>query len=59
MPGSFFPSMSSKDAPPPVEIWLNFSATPGPANFTAEALSPPPITVNAEAAPWWKKLLAR
>ena len=39
--------MSSRDAPPPVEMCLIFSATPSPATWTAAALSPPPMTVKA------------
>ena len=33
MPGSFLPSISSSDAPPPVEMCLNGSAISGPACF--------------------------
>src|SRR3954470_13512596 len=47
-PGSTFPSKNSSDAPPPVETWLTLLATP--AFLTADALSPPPITVVAPAA---------
>src|SRR5260370_15570057 len=54
MPGSFLPSMSSRDAPPPVEMCFIFLATPSPAACTAAALSPPPTTVNAgESAIAW------
>ena len=43
LPGSSLPSISSKEAPPPVEMWSILSAT---LNFsTAAAESPPPITV--------------
>src|SRR5580658_4790376 len=39
-PGSFFPSRNSSDAPPPVEMWVIFSATP--AACAAATESPPP-----------------
>ena len=42
-PGSSFPSRNSRAAPPPVEIWVSWSATP--ACFTAATESPPPTTV--------------
>src|SRR3954452_7060550 len=42
-PGSVRPSMSSSDAPPPVETWSTSSSSP---NFAIAApLSPPPTTV--------------
>jgi len=44
-PGSILPSRNSSDAPPPVDTCETLSATP--AFFTAEAESPPPITVVA------------
>src|SRR5207244_5583095 len=43
-PGSGFPSSSSSDAPPPVEIHEICSATP--ASWTARTESPPPTTVK-------------
>jgi len=43
IPGNFFPSINSSDAPPPVEIWDILSAKP--ALVTAAAESPPPIIV--------------
>src|SRR6202050_3384976 len=39
-PGSFLPSKNSRDAPPPVEMWVILSATP--AAWTAATESPPP-----------------
>ena len=39
------PSSSSRDAPPPVEMWLILSATP--AASTAATESPPPMMVVA------------
>ena len=45
IPGSFFPSKNSKEAPPPVEICVILSANP--IFFTAAAESPPPIIVFA------------
>ena len=47
MPGSFLPSRSSSDAPPPVEICEILAAMSSPASCTAAAESPPPMTVNA------------
>src|SRR5580658_11326594 len=47
-PGSFLPSRNSSDAPPPVEMWVIWSATP--AFFTAETESPPP---TMEMASWF------
>ena len=44
-PGSSLPSRNSREAPPPVEIWLILS--PNPIWFTAAAESPPPIIVVA------------
>ena len=44
-PGSFFPSKNSKDAPPPVEMWVILSATP--AAWTAATESPPPTIETA------------
>ena len=35
-PGSFLPSMSSSDAPPPVEMWLMRFATSSPASTWTE-----------------------
>src|SRR5215470_7160473 len=46
-PGSLRPSRNSRNAPPAVEIYLIFSVTP--AWVTAATVSPPPITVNADA----------
>src|SRR5262249_32179279 len=43
-PGSSFPSSSSSEAPPPVEIHEIRSATP--ASYTARTESPPPTTVK-------------
>src|ERR1700691_5410642 len=45
-PGSFLPSKNSRDAPPPVEMWVILSATP--AAWTAATESPPP---TMEVAP--------
>ena len=45
MPGRTLPSNNSKDAPPPVEMWLIFSLKP--ICVTAAALSPPPMIVVA------------
>ena len=45
IPGNFFPSKNSKDAPPPVDICVILSSKP--AFFTAAAESPPPIIVVA------------
>ena len=45
IPGSFFPSRNSSDAPPPVEMCVILSANP--AFSTAAAESPPPIIVVA------------
>lgn len=42
-PGRTLPSKSSREAPPPVEMWLIFSARP--AFSTAATESPPPIMV--------------
>src|SRR3989338_10220029 len=44
-PGSFFPSINSRLAPPPVEIWVIWFSSP--ACTTAEAESPPPMMVAA------------
>src|SRR5206468_2658721 len=44
-PGSVFPSMSSSDAPPPVDTCVILSASP--ASSTACTDSPPPTTVTA------------
>ena len=44
-PGSGLPSISSSDAPPPVERWSTRSASPNSASAAAE--SPPPTTVVA------------
>lgn len=45
MMGHTFPSRSSKEAPPPVETWLNSSSLPALA--TRVAVSPPPtMTVD-------------
>src|SRR5271170_1087391 len=51
MPGSFFPSTSSSEAPPPVEMCFILPATSPPAAWTAAALSPPPTTVKALESP--------
>ena len=45
IPGNFFPSKNSREAPPPVEICVILSSSP--AFLTAAAESPPPITVIA------------
>ena len=45
IPGNFFPSKSSKEAPPPVLTWLTLSVAF--ANLTKLAESPPPIIVVA------------
>ena len=47
-PGSFFPSSSSKDAPPPVESQSTLSSRPNLRSAATE--SPPPITVVPGAA---------
>lgn len=47
-PGRVLPSINSSEAPPPVETWDTLSATPALA--TADAESPPPITVTAPRA---------
>ena len=46
MPGSSLPSRYSRDAPPPVEMWPNWSSRK-PSWRTAAAESPPPTTVSA------------
>src|SRR5215831_752456 len=46
-PGSLRPSRNSRNAPPAVEIYPILSVTP--AWVTAATVSPPPITVNADA----------
>src|SRR5580700_9254827 len=56
-PGSFFPSRNSSEAPPPVEMWVIFSATP--AACAAATESPPPTieiapTFSAMARAIWK-----
>src|SRR6266702_2882674 len=40
-PGSFLPSRNSRLAPPPVEMWVIWSATP--AWLMADTESPPPM----------------
>ncbi len=45
MPGSSLPSRYSRDAPPPVEMWPNWSSEK-PSCLTAAAESPPPTTVS-------------
>src|SRR5262249_37273835 len=45
IPGRVLPSRNSSEAPPPVEMWLIWSATP--AWLTAATESPPPTTVIA------------
>src|SRR5215469_4566394 len=40
-PGNFLPSRNSSDAPPPVEMWVIWSATP--AWLMALTESPPPM----------------
>ena len=47
-PGSSLPSISSSEAPPPVERWVTWSASPNCASAAAE--SPPPTTVVASVA---------
>ena len=42
-PGSYLPSTSSSDAPPPVLTWLNFAAAPL-TFFSRATVSPPPAT---------------
>mmetsp|Transcript_44015 Transcript_44015/g.93633 ORF Transcript_44015/g.93633 Transcript_44015/m.93633 type:complete len:252 (+) Transcript_44015:191-946(+) len=47
-PGKFFPSNSSREAPPPVDTWVTLSSVP---YFLAQvAVSPPPITATLPAA---------
>ena len=48
MPGSSFPSKNSREAPPPVEIWVILS--PNPSVLTAAAESPPPMIVIASVS---------
>jgi hypothetical protein len=48
-PGSVRPSRSSREAPPPVEMWLMRCATP--AFSTAHTESPPPMIVMAPCNP--------
>ncbi len=48
-PGSTLPSSSSKEAPPPVEMWDIWLATP--ACSTAETESPPPMMVVQPCSP--------
>src|SRR5580692_11618779 len=50
-PGSFFPSRNSSDAPPPVEMWVIFSATP--AACAAATESPPPTIKSLPHFPLW------
>ena len=50
-PGRVLPSINSSEAPPPVETCDTLSATP--ALLTADAESPPPITVVAPFAVTW------
>ena len=45
-PGSSLPSRYSRLAPPPVEMWPNWSSS-NPSWRTAAAESPPPMTVSA------------
>ena len=45
MPGSSKPSRNSRDAPPPVEMWVILSAKPSCSQAAAE--SPPPTMVTA------------
>jgi len=45
---NFLPSRNSREAPPPVEIWLTLSSRP--SFWIALALSPPPITLRAPLA---------
>ena len=48
-PGNYFPSTSSREAPPPVLTWESFSADPG--TFLRRAtVSPPPATEVAPPA---------
>ena len=47
-PGSTFPSRYSREAPPPVEMWLILSAKP--SWIAAVAESPPPMIVVASAS---------
>ena len=47
-PGRVLPSRNSRDAPPPVEIWLILSAKPN--WLTAAAESPPPMMVVASVS---------
>ena len=47
-PGSCFPSKNSSEAPPPVEMWVIFSAKP--TCSTAAAESPPPTIVIASTS---------
>ena len=54
IPGSALPSKNSRDAPPPVEMWL--IRLPRPAWFTAATLSPPPITVVASSSASFKAM---
>ena len=49
IPGKTLPSSNSKLAPPPVEIWLIWSAKP--TFSTAATESPPPIMVVAPVLP--------
>ena len=44
IPGSIFPSRTSRNAPPPVEIYEILSETP--ALLTAVTLSPPPTMLR-------------
>ena len=47
-PGNFRPERNSSEAPPPVEMWEIFSATP--ALWTAATESPPPTMETADEA---------
>ena len=47
-PGSSLPSRNSREAPPPVEMWLILSAKP--SWLTAAAESPPPMMVVASVS---------
>ena len=47
-PGSFLPSSSCSEAPPPVDMCVIWSSSPNCAS--AAALSPPPTTVTASVA---------
>ncbi len=49
MPGRSLPSRYSRLAPPPVEMWPNWSSEK-PSWRTAAAESPPPTTVSAPLA---------